>query len=210
MRACAKLIASPTGDHADANYWFCRWSLMLMLMLIIDADHWCWCWCWFFVPMMIIDADADHWCWCSLFSDADHLHSLIHSMDWSLLHRVDRRQRLAADFSYSMTWRCIHDDTIIDGHSLTRAIVLSRLYHSHFVIEAGRTTRLCCSSEDSTPLTNESPSPHQFICSLFTLTFVVVVVVVAAVLLVEQVWLSHHRMIRNRDGDFLLHLLVLL
>ena len=98
---------------------------------------------------------------------------------------------------------------MIDMHSLTRAIVLLRLYHSHFVVEAGRTTQLCCSSENSLPLTNESPSPHQFIRSLFTLTSVVVVVV-AAVLLVEQVWLSHHRMIRNRDGDFLLHLLVLL
>ena len=114
---------------------------------------------------LIIDADAHY------FSDADHLHLLIHSMDWSVLHRVDRWQRLAADFSYSMTWRCIHDDTIIDGHSLTRAIVLSRPYHSHFVIEAGRTTRLCCSSKDSPPLTNDSPSPHQFIRSLFTLTF---------------------------------------
>ena len=103
---------------------------------------------------------------------------------------------------------------MIDMHSLTRAIVLLRLYHSHFVIEAGRTTQLCCSSENSLPLTNESPSPHQFIRSLFTLTFVVVVVVVvvvvAAVLLVEQVWLFHHCMIRNSDGDFLLHLLVLL
>ena len=98
---------------------------------------------------------------------------------------------------------------MIDMHSLTRAIVLLRLYHSHFVVEAGRTTQLCCSSENSLPLTNESPSPHQFIRSLFTLTFVVVVVV-AAGLVVEQVWLFHHRMIRNRDGDFLLHLLVLL
>ena len=138
-------------------------------------------------------------------------------MDWSMLHRVDRQQQLAADqlaadFSSSMTRRCIHDDTMIDMHFLTRAIVLLRLYHSHFVIEAGRTTQLCCSSENSLPLTNESPSPHQFIRSLFTLTFVVVVVVVvvAAVLLVEQVWLFHHRMIRNCDGDFLLHLLVLL
>jgi hypothetical protein len=46
---------------------------------------------------LITDADAHY------FSDADHLHSLIHSMDWSVLHRVDRRQQLAADFSYSMT-----------------------------------------------------------------------------------------------------------
>ena len=92
------------------------------------------------------------------------------------------------------------------GHSPIQAIVLSRLYQSHFYQRSQSHNTTCCSSDVTSHPPNDSPSPHQFIPH-FTLTLGVVVVVVVAVLLVEQAWLFHHCVIQNCDGEFLLYLL---
>jgi membrane protein YdbS with pleckstrin-like domain len=84
---------------------------------------------------------------------------------------------------------------------------LWRLYQSHFYQRSQSHNPTCCSSDDTSPLPNDSPTPHQIIPH-FTLTLVVVVVVVVAVLLVEQAWLFHHWLIQNCDGEFLLYLLL--
>ena len=85
------------------------------------------------------------------------------------------------------------------GHSPIQAIVLSRLYQSHFYQRSQSHNTTCFSSDVTFPLPTDSPSPHQIIPH-FTLTLVVVVVVVVAVL-VEQAWLFHHCLIHNCDGS---------